>query len=362
MDEDDEEYGPVRAALAYPFEGETARSRLLVGTGVNFLAGVAFVAILATTVVLVDAGVLEPAWLAIALLAPLVYLPLVGYGVAISRALLEAEETPPGLSRWRGLVRDGSWATGVGALFVVPLVVLVAVGIAGASLLGGTAGTVLAALAGVLVILYALLLAYVLPAAVVSATHEGFTQAAFDLGTLREAATDGTYFRTWLAGIGLLLAGGTVGGVLSVVVVGFGVLFVAQVAATKLFTQATVEALDLPVGEEPPPPPASGYIPGWGEEERKRSRRRRLSGGVSDALLPTTPGGDDELDGTDEREATTRSAQSDSHAIQPRTSDGGRKRGSDDGAGDSSRPADDPGTDIEPADGTDESAFERYDS
>ena len=357
MDEDDEERGPVRTALAYPFEGEAARSRLLVGTGVNFLSGVAFVAILATAVALVTAGVLEPAWLAVALLAPLVYLPLVGYGVAISRAVLEAEETPPGVSRWRGLVRDGSWATGVGALFAVPLVALVAAGIGGASVIGGTTGTVVAALAGGLAILYALLLAYVLPAAVVSATHEGFTQAAFDPETLREAATDETYFRTWLAGAGLLLAGAAIGGALSVFVVGFGVLFVAQVAATKLFTQGTAEALDLPVGEQPPPPPASGYIPGWGEEERKRSRRRQLSSGVSDALLPTTPGSDD-----DETSETADPAKSDERAIQPRTSDGGRARASDDGTGDTGRPADDPGTDIEPAGRTDESVLDRRDS
>ena len=356
MDEDDEERGPVRAALAYPFEG--ARSRLLVGSGVNFLAVIAFVAILAGAVALVETGTLEPHWLAVALLAPLVYLPLVGYGVAISRALLEAEETLPGWSRWRGLVRDGSWATAVGGLFAVPLVVLVAAAIGGVSLVGGTTGTALAGLAGLLAVLYALMVAYVFPAAVVSATHEGSARAAFDTETLREAATDETYVRTWLAGAALLLAGAVVGGALSVAVVGFAVLFVAQVAAARLFTEGTVAALDLPVGEQPPPPPASGYVPGWGEEERKRSRRRQLSSGVSDALLPTTPGSDDDPDRTDGADETTETG---GRAIKPRTSGGG-DRGSDEGTGDAGRTADDPGSDIEPADGTGESALDRRDS
>ena len=353
MDEDDEERGPVRAALAYPFEG--AKSRLLAGSGVNFLAVIAFVAILAGAVTLVETGVLEPHWLVAALLAPLVYLPLVGYGISVSRALLEAEETPPGWSRWRGLVRDGAWATAVGGLFAVPLIALVAAAIGGASLVGGTTGTALAGLAALLAVLYALLAAYVFPAGVVSATHRGSARAAFDTDTLREAATDGTYARTWLAGAGLLLAGTALGGALSVIVVGFAVLFVAQVAAVRLFTEGTVEALDLPVGEKPPPPPASGYVPGWGEEERKRSRRRQLSSGVSDALLPTTPGSDDD-DGPDE----TTSAETGGRAIQPRTSDGGKSGGNDSVAG--SPRTDDPGTDIEPAGGTDESVLDRRDS
>lgn len=377
VDEDEnEEPEPLREALAYPFAGEGATTRMLVGAGLHFLAGVVLAAAVAVGGILVETDVLVPVGLAVALGVLLAYVPAAGYGIAAVRALLEGEEAPPGFDDWTAIARDGLWAVGVAAAFALPLVALGALALAGESVAGGAAGTALAVVATVLAVVYGLLAAYALPAALVNATHEGSARAALPDGPIRQALGERAYFRSWVAAVAVLLAGAVVGGPLIAVVVGFAVLFVAQVAAVNLLTRGVIDALDITTGAEPPPPPASGYVPGWGEDDRERGRRRQLSGGVGDALLPTTGEGDGgDLDRADDASpgeagrpaaaggSRTAAATADDPVTDldraERASDRDSDPARDATAGDPDRTGDGPGTAIAPTDEDDEGDIER---
>lgn len=287
-----EETGVLRASIGYPFRGEGWRTRLLLGGGLNFLAGVVVAAAVAAAVALVDAGFPPALGLAVVLGGLLAYVPLFGYVAASARALLDDEDEPPEFGALDDLTADGLRVAGVTLGYAAPVVALVWVASAAADLSGG----VVAGLVGLVGLLYALGAAYVLPAAVVTVVYEGTTAAARDAGTLRAAVVDRSYLRAWTVGAAVWLAGTTAGAALSPLAVGFVVLFVAQLAAVYAATRGVVAALEIAVSA-PPAPPASGYVPGWDDG----ARRKELTGGLGGALLPDTPDeADDDLDRPDD--------------------------------------------------------------
>lgn len=216
----------LRSSLRFPTRGEGALQTLLVGGGLHLLA--AFVPLL-----------------------PLVF--VLGYLVRVLARTGEADATayrtdlrPPGFVRIRRLLVDGL-AAGVVlvAYLFVPLGVLYATvsGAARASvrpagqgasvgfLLGSTAA--LALIAGV---------AYLLPAALAAYARRRRLRAAFDLGTLRRAATDVEYLVGWVAGAVVLGVGGALFAPLNAVALGFFVLFYAEVVAVALWGRASTAA------------------------------------------------------------------------------------------------------------------------
>jgi hypothetical protein len=284
----DEDTGLLRASVAYPLSGDGARTRLLFG-GVLQLLAVASVALAVLLRSFVDPVLVVPVVFVVVLVGTA---PLLGYVAATVRAILEDEDEPPSFGDWSALLRDGRRMALVVGLYALPTVAFataaVALGVAGSD-----PPTAALAAAGVAALL-ALLAAYLLPAAALLVVESGETSRAFDRAWLREAVVDRRYLGPWLLGVGVAGAGGAVGAALSVVVVGFGVMFAAQTAAVHAASRGLVHSLELTL-EEPPAPPASGHIPGWNDgAERKELTDGRLGG----SLLPTTPDEDDDDEGS----------------------------------------------------------------
>lgn len=284
----DEDTGLLWASVVYPVRG--ARTRFLFGTGLQFLAGVVAVGAGAAATVTFGSPELAPGWLAVGLVGLTAYVPLLGYTAATIRALLDDEPAPPGFGDWGALLRDGRRFAGVSLLYAAPLAALV-----GAAVGLGPDGGAVALAAGAVASLYALAAAYVLPAAAVTVVETGETRAAWNAETLRDAVVDRRYLGRWLLAAAVVAVGVPLGVALTPVVLGFGVLFAAQLVGTHLLTHGVVRSLDLTL-EGPPPAPASGYVPGWDDG----SRRKELSEGrLGGSLLPTTPGDDGGDDGVD---------------------------------------------------------------
>lgn len=216
-------------ALSYPLRGDDAVGRLVVGSGLTLLS-----------VLLVVPGIL-----------------LAGYAVAVCRSVLAGEAEPPVFGDWRALARDGLDVAAITLVYCLPGVVLGALA-AGVPVLasmgpGGGAGGILAAVlaavlglgASVAGVLYALAAGYALPAALVNYARTGEVSAAWDRPTLRAALLDGDHLATWMAGVLVVVAAGSLGGATAAAVIGFPVLFYGLVAGTTLFTRASMDALGL---------------------------------------------------------------------------------------------------------------------
>lgn len=218
-------------AIEYPMEGEGGLQRLVVGSVVTFVASV-----------LLLPGIL-----------------LAGYSVAVCRGVLEGRTEPPAFEDWGALVTDGLSAVAITLLYWVPGLLLGGIGLVawvlllagpvGGASLGGTTVGLLAATGTLLGFGYALLVGYVLPAAIVNYARTGELRAAWDLGTLRAIVADGAYAKAWVAGTVVLFAFGSAGSTLVWVLVGFPVLFLGQVVATYAFTRGTLDALGIDPGQ-----------------------------------------------------------------------------------------------------------------
>jgi hypothetical protein len=281
-----EDTGLVRTSVAYPLAGDGARSRLLMGAGLQFLGGVG-VAVAAALVLmeLVDPVLSALVVVGVALLG---YVPLLGYASRTIRSLLADEAEPPAVADWPALLRDGRRMAVVVGLYAVPAVALATIAIAlggvGSSATRASLGA--AALAGLL----ALAALYVLPAALAVVVERGEPSAAWDRGTLGDAVRSGDYLKAWLFGAVVTAVGGAVGTPLSIVLVGLPLLFATQLSVVHATTYGVVRSLGWTL-EEPPAPPASGYIPEWDEDG---GRKELSEGHLGGSLLPTTPGSDED--------------------------------------------------------------------
>lgn len=170
---------------------------------------------------------------------------LQGYLVRVLREAAGDAEAAPSFTEWGELLVDGLKLIAInlayGLIVVVPGVVgAVVVGglgvVVGDGSTAGALGVGAVGLAFALVFtLLALVLGYLIPAAMVNFAIEGRMGAAFDFGTLRRGAFTSEYATAWILAVLVGLVGGLVGSALSLLVVGIFVLFYVQVATYYLF-------------------------------------------------------------------------------------------------------------------------------
>lgn len=238
-------------AIEYPVRGEDAPTTILVG-GLLPLLAILLVAVgLVLAVVVVGLAVI-----------PLAVVPgivLLGYYVAVLRAVGSGETDPPRFRDWRRLFADGLRHLAISVVYAVPLVVLaglfLAVVAAGGEVEGDAAEigvTFAAVVVGGLAACYLLAFAYVRPLALANFAREERLGAAFDLETIRAAGISKAYALAWLLAALVWFVGATLEGTLSIVLVGFFVGFYADVVRYHLYGRGLRAAL----GETDPTPSA----------------------------------------------------------------------------------------------------------
>jgi len=190
---------------------------------------------------------------------------VLGYVVRSLRSVLNGVEEPPEFDEWGELFMDGLKAFAIGLAYsLVPAVIaVVAVVTSGATLgltgPGRSGGLVIGLIAlgalGLLTVA-SLLLAYVLPAAIVAWVRTESLGAAFSPGELRVLAFSKTYATGWVVAVGISLLGGIVVGVLNAVLVGAllapFITFYANVAGAHAIGAAVREMPAVDGGSEAP--------------------------------------------------------------------------------------------------------------
>jgi len=184
---------------------------------------------------------------------------LQGYFVRAMQAAANGEPAAPSFTDWGGLFVDGLKlfvVTFVWALVaIVPAILLsiivgigtftvseAATGSAAASSAGGLGLGIASLVLGLLVFVLGLLAAYLGPAAGANFAIEGNLGAGFDVRTIVSGALTGEYAVAWLLALVVAVVLGSIGGVLSAVVVGFFVLFYVQVMTYYLWARGFADA------------------------------------------------------------------------------------------------------------------------
>ncbi|MFB6281870.1 MAG: DUF4013 domain-containing protein [Haloferacaceae archaeon] len=185
-----------------------------------------------------------------------------GYLVRAVRAGA-AGEPAPSFTDWGDLLVDGLrlfvLVLGASLVVVVPLGVLAAIGMAGVGVTGSRAFAGVVGLAILLVVVAATIaLGYLLPAAVANFAIEDSLAAALDLGAVLDGALTGEYATAWVLALLVGFVGATVGGPLTVVVVGAFLVFYTQVAVYYLFGRGFAAGLGRAPDTRPGPTPAGG--------------------------------------------------------------------------------------------------------
>jgi hypothetical protein len=194
-----------------------------------------------------------------------------GYLVRVLDRAARRERTPPSFTQWGTLFVDGLKLTVVNVVYglfvLVPLAVLLgslvaflpsgpmtAEGGAGgpppAPADGGSGLVVFVAFLAA-VGLFFLVVTYLLPAALANFAIEGRLRAAFDVRTVLAGAFTSDYAVAWLLAIVVGIAGGLVGSLLAVAVVGIFVLFYVQVASYYLVGRGFAAGLSKKRWSEP---------------------------------------------------------------------------------------------------------------
>jgi len=203
-------------------------------------------------------------------LASVLFVPtffVLGYVVRALRDVLDGEAEPPAFDEWGELFVDGLKAFAIGLVYsLVPTVITIAAIVASGVTLGltgpGEGGSLaigliaLAALA--LVAVVSVLLAYVLPAAIVAWVRTDSLAAAFSPRELRVLTFSKTYATGWLVAVAIGLLAAIVVSVLNAVVVGVVlapfVVFYGNVAGVHAIGSAVRE---MPAVGDGPDTPAS---------------------------------------------------------------------------------------------------------
>lgn len=272
-----------------------------------------------------------------------------GYTVRVARAAARGE-TAPSFTDWGELLVDGvkllvlQLVAAVAVL--VPLAVVLGVvgtaaGLSGSRTLGGIAVLIAVLLIGLL----GLVLGYFLPAAVANFAIEDSLAAAFDLRTVGDGALSADYATAWLLAVLIGFVGGLVGGALSVILVGFLLVFYTQVVTYYLFGRGFVAGLGVDAT------PGGAGTPAVG---RRDGTRQTALGETGNAERGTArPGGrpgDASLAGGDAPDAATSGA--DASADDGRGEDAADPDADDDGAETNAADAGDADPDERGSDGT----------
>ena len=228
-------------ALSFPRRGDDWLSTLLVGGVLTLLS-----------VLVLPAFVLQ------------------GYLVRVLDHAARRERTPPSFTQWGALFVDGLKLTVANVVY--GLVVLVPLTIVLGALLiivpsgptpvdpgttpvppsaGSGEGLLVFFALVALVVLLAIAVSYLLPAALANFAIEGRLRAAFDVRTVIAGAFTSDYAVAWLLAVVVGLVGGIVGTALSAVVVGLFVLFYVQVVSYYLFGLGFARGLSKKRWSEP---------------------------------------------------------------------------------------------------------------
>lgn len=217
----------LEEGLSYPFEGDNALGRFIIGGLLGF-----------------GSFLIIPAF------------ALMGYLVWVLGGAARGEEEPPAFENWGEMIVDGLKATAVAVVYGILPFVLVFVSIfvvAGGASVGEGAGGILGGLGalGILVSLLAMfVLYYLIPAALTNMALEDEFAAAFDFGTIKQVILTGDYLIAWLIPFVLAALMNVVVFVLAITVVGLIVVpflqFYVQVAAFYMFGVAFGKVVDVP--------------------------------------------------------------------------------------------------------------------
>jgi hypothetical protein len=190
---------------------------------------------------------------------------LQGYFVRAMQAAAHGEEAAPSFTDWGGLFVDGLKlfvVTFVWALIaIIPALVLSAIiGIGAFTLTQSVSGpgmapepaanvgfSILTIVGALLVFALSLLAAYIVPAAGANFALEGNLGAGFDVRTIVGGALTGEYAVAWLLAIVVAVVLGTIGSVLSIILIGIFVLFYTQVTTYYLWARGYADGL----GDQP---------------------------------------------------------------------------------------------------------------
>lgn len=168
-----------------------------------------------------------------------------GYYVRVLRGVARGETVAPSFTDWGDLFVDGLKllvvGIGYGLLITIPVLLLTAIAGGGATAVGGEVGGAFALLVSLVVFAYSLVVSYVIPAALANFAVEDSIAAAFDFETLRAVVTTGEYVRGIVFGLLVAIVGGLVGSILTVVLIGFFVLFYVQIAVYYCFARGYAE-------------------------------------------------------------------------------------------------------------------------
>lgn len=174
---------------------------------------------------------------------------LQGYMIRVLKAAAEGSATPPSFDRWGEMFVDGLKLLLISiGYFITPVVLyLVAFAVVGGGMVaGGDIGAGIGILGGLLflvTLLVMLIAGYLLPAGATIFARTDEVGAAFDIGTVTSGAFTSDYFVAWLIAV---VVGGVlniVGSLLSVILVGFLILFYGQVVTYYLFGRGFARGL-----------------------------------------------------------------------------------------------------------------------
>ncbi|NHX35728.1 MULTISPECIES: DUF4013 domain-containing protein [Halolamina] len=218
----------LEEGLSYPFNGDSALGRIIIGGLLGF-----------------GSFLIVPA------------IALMGYLVWVLDGAARGEEEPPDFENWGDMIVDGLKATAVAIVYgIVPfvLVFLSVFVIAGGSASGSETGMGILGgigLLGMLVSMVAMfVLYYLIPAALTNMALEDSFGAAFDFGTIKQVILTGDYLVAWLIPFVLAALMNVVVFLLAITVVGLVVVpfiqFYVQVAAFYMFGVAFGKVVDVP--------------------------------------------------------------------------------------------------------------------
>jgi len=241
-------------AVGYPLRGDEAPKTILIGS-LLFVAGL-IISLVATVLSIIFIGFL---------LLPLTFVPLLfvqGYLVRVLRTTTDGAALPPVFDDWEELLFDGLRLFAVVLVYSIPVIVVSVVGsiavVLGGASLGAVAGDagaapgaafggafLLVAVISLLSILLSILIGYFAPISLCMMAREQSIGAAFDFDRLRRVATDTDYAVAWLAAAVVYIGGGFVGNLLSVLLVGFPIVFVSWVIGARMIGLGYASALGI---------------------------------------------------------------------------------------------------------------------
>jgi hypothetical protein len=287
--------------LDYPTRGPDALKTMLIGGALLFAAVV--INFVGSLLLIVLVGLL---------ILPFALVPQIltqGYLVRVLDSTVDGGVDPPVWEEWADTFVDGLKLVLVAIVYAVPTVVLGVVTFAvlfattsvGAGA-GGNAGNalagvsvVLALVLGLAVLVLSLATFYLLPVGLCGMVHDGAVGGAFDLDRLRTVATSREYAVAWLAGAAVIVVGGGVAQFLAVLLVGFPLLFAAQVLGFRYFARGYADALGLDVA-----PPGATPSPGGPDGTTAVTDPDPLAGGdAGPAGGPGDPDAAPDGDGSD---------------------------------------------------------------